>query len=79
MMRWQFPPRSIFIGGQGVLRLDVPTQRMPLPAAIEANNIVARNRTADGYRWGRRLRFRRLPQRQQRLIDRVDERRHVGW
>ena len=46
-----------------VLRLDVPTQRNPSPATFEANNIVASNRSPDRHRWGRRLWFRRLPQR----------------
>jgi hypothetical protein len=57
----------------------MPTQHMPPPTAFEANNIVASNRSPDRHRWGRRLRFERFPQRQQRLIDRVDERRHVRW
>jgi hypothetical protein len=57
---------------------DMPTQNLPLPAAFEANDIVARNRSPDLHRWIARLRFRRFPQRQQGLIDNVDERRHVG-
>jgi len=52
---------------------------MPLPAAFEANNIVARNRSPYWHRWGRWLRFRRQPQRQQRSIDRVNERRYFLW
>jgi hypothetical protein len=74
MMRWQLPPHSIFIGAQAMPLPDVATQRIPSPTASEANDIVVRHRSADRHCWG--LRFGWLPQRQQGLIDSVDERRH---
>jgi hypothetical protein len=78
MVKWKPPPPSILIPAQAMPYPDMPTQNLPLPAAFEANDIVARNRSPDLHRWIARLRFRRFPQRQQGLIDNVDERRHVG-
>jgi hypothetical protein len=58
----------------------MPTQNTPSPAAFKTNNIVAGHRSADRNYWDRRLRFRRFPKRQQRLMNSVDERRYVlGW
>jgi hypothetical protein len=79
MVKSQPPPRSIIIGAQAMHRPDVPTQNTPSPATFEANNVVAGHRSADRNCWDRRLRFRRFAQRQQGLIDSVDERRHFVW
>ena len=76
-MKRQLPPPAIFIDAQAMPLADVPTQATPSPAAFEANDVVAGDRSADRNGWGRRLRLRRCPQRQEGLIDSFDQRRHV--
>ena len=61
-------------------RFDMTAQHFPTPPAIQAHDVLGADRLPDRDCWvSLWLRLGCCPDRQQRLIDRVDERRYVGW
>ena len=62
-----------------MLTLKVPTQHLPSQPTFQAHDVVRRDGAPDGHGWfAWWLRFRRLRQRQQRLMHSDYQRRHVG-
>jgi hypothetical protein len=52
MFTRQAPPRSVLLHGQSMGGSEIPFEHLAAPAAFEANNIIAMNRSADRYGGG---------------------------
>jgi hypothetical protein len=47
MLAWQVPPSTILVGAQSVAGRDMPLEHLAAPAAFQANDIIAVNRSTD--------------------------------
>jgi hypothetical protein len=78
MVAWQVPPAPILVHCQTVSAGDMLPEHLALPAAVHADDIIRRHRSAERH-CGRALGdgfLRRLAETGERVVHRADQRGH---